>query len=163
MVQSAENWKKIDYFEILKISTFSRKLWKKWNIIRKLYSFMISVFIRNQRSREIRKFPKRKKKMSRTHTTTLSALCFWKSLEKQIEIIDLPHFRSIRRYLVQTMVLILQYGLSRRRLNTTAKSRQIIIDLSLGVRFYRKQSLCLNVENSFIDDECYNLVSWWLF
>ena len=32
---------KIDYFKTLKISTFSRKLWKKWNITWKLYSFLV--------------------------------------------------------------------------------------------------------------------------
>ena len=41
MVQSAGDWKKIDYFKTLKISTFSRKLWKKWNIAWKLFSFFV--------------------------------------------------------------------------------------------------------------------------
>ena len=41
MVKSAGDWKKINYFKTLKISTFSRKLWKKWNITWKLYSFLV--------------------------------------------------------------------------------------------------------------------------
>ena len=79
MVQSAGDWKKIDYFKTLKISTFSRKLWKKWNITWKLYSFLVW-YLCSLEIKEVGKcenFPN-EKKMSRTPPTTLNGrLTIW--------------------------------------------------------------------------------------
>ena len=70
---------KIDYFKTLKISTFSRKLWKKWNITWKLYSFLVW-YLCSLEIKEVGKcenFPN-EKKMSRTPPTTLNgSLTIW--------------------------------------------------------------------------------------
>ena len=76
MVQRAGYWKKIDYFKTLKISTFSCKLWKKWNISRKLYSFLVW-YLCSLEIKEVGKcknFPNEKKNVANL-SHDLNSLC----------------------------------------------------------------------------------------